>query len=160
MGKKSIRENKNIYQLAREERGLTRAQAADLMPGMTADRIERIESGRAVPAPEDVYLMSNGYRKPELCNYYCSHECVIGQQYVPSVEIKSIAQTTIELLAAFNRVEKLKDRLLEIVADEEIGEDEMADFRTIRDELEIFSNSIEALQLWIEKQSDEGILSV
>ena len=152
MGKKSIRENKNIYQTAREEMGLTRAQAADLMPGLTADRIERIESGKTRPVPEDVLLMSEGYKRPELCNYYCSHECVIGQEYVPSVEIKSISQTTLELLAAFNRVEKLKDRLLEIVADGEIGAEEEEDFRKIRDELETFSCTVEALQLWIEKE--------
>lgn len=159
MGKKSVRENKNIYQTIREECGLTRSQAAEKMPGMSSDRIERIESGKVQAAPADVLLMSDGYKKPELCNYYCSHECVIGQQYVPSIEIKSISQTTIELLAAFNRVDKLKDRLLEIVADGEIGEDEMQDFRVIRDELEAFSCTVEALQLWIEKATDEGDLS-
>ena len=158
MGKKSVRDNKNIYQVIREEQGLTRAQASELMPGMSADRIERIESGRVVPVPEDVLLISDGYRRPELCNYYCSHECVIGQQYVPAVEIKSIAQTTVELLAAFNRIDKLKERLLEIVADGEIKEDELSDFWLIRDELEKFSITVEALQLWIEKATDEGRL--
>ena len=66
MGKKSVKENKNIYQLAREECGLTRAQAAEMMPGMTADRIERIESGRTVPAPEDVWAALNADNKVSL----------------------------------------------------------------------------------------------
>ena len=43
MGRASVRENKNIYQQCREERGLTRAQASECMEWVTESRIEKIE---------------------------------------------------------------------------------------------------------------------
>ena len=41
MGKKSIREDKNIFQLAREEAGLTRAQASETLVFVSESRIEK-----------------------------------------------------------------------------------------------------------------------
>jgi transcriptional regulator with XRE-family HTH domain len=78
MGRASTKENKNRYHLAREELGLTREEAADLLKVISADRIEKIENERLEPQPYDVLVMSQGYKKPSLCNYYCSHECPIG----------------------------------------------------------------------------------
>lgn len=42
VGKQSTRENKNIYQLCREEQGLTREKASEQMVGVSASRIEKI----------------------------------------------------------------------------------------------------------------------
>ena len=44
MGKVSVKENKNIYQITREELGLSRAAAAELMinEGMTEYRLAKI----------------------------------------------------------------------------------------------------------------------
>ena len=42
MGKKSIRKDKNIYQLSREENELTREKASELMEYISADRIEKL----------------------------------------------------------------------------------------------------------------------
>ena len=50
MGKKSVRENKNIYQLAREEAGLTRSKASDLMEIISESAIEKIEYEQMLPA--------------------------------------------------------------------------------------------------------------
>ena len=44
MGKQSMRENKNIYQLCREAQGLTRENASKKMIGVSAPRIEKIAS--------------------------------------------------------------------------------------------------------------------
>ncbi|MCR4657605.1 MAG: hypothetical protein K5770_15475 [Lachnospiraceae bacterium] len=46
MGKKSVKENKNAYQNSREEAGLTRQHASELMEFISADRIEKIENER------------------------------------------------------------------------------------------------------------------
>lgn len=53
MGRASTKENKNRYHLTREELGLTRDEAADVLKVITADRIEKIE-----PQPYDVLVMS------------------------------------------------------------------------------------------------------
>ena len=44
MGRKSTKENKNVYQTSRESLGLTRESAAEKLEFLSADRIEKIES--------------------------------------------------------------------------------------------------------------------
>ena len=43
MGRKSVRENKNIYQLSREEANMTRAEASEATGFMSESVIEKIE---------------------------------------------------------------------------------------------------------------------
>ena len=44
MGRKSTKENKNIYQTSRETAGLTREGASELLEFISSDRIEKIEN--------------------------------------------------------------------------------------------------------------------
>lgn len=156
MGKKSVKENKNVYQLAREEKNLTRDQAAEQMIFVSADRIEKIENERSFPHPDEIMAMADCYKKPSLCNYYCSHECPIGQKYVPEVQIKDLSQITLEVLSSLNNLEKEKNRLVDITVDGEITADEYEDFASIHEQLEAISRSISSLRLWVEKNISEG----
>ena len=156
MGKKSIKENKNIYQTSREDLGLTRDAAEELLAGISADRIERIESGKCTPYPDEILQLSTAYKVPNLCNYYCSHECPIGQQQVPEIQMKELSQIVLEMIASLNAMEKEKERLIEITVDGRITEDEYHDFAVIQTELEKISQSVDSLQLWIEKMILEG----
>ena len=150
MGKKSTKENKNIYQLNRENLELTREKASELLESITADRIEKIESGRSLPHPDEILTMAEKYKNPSLCNYYCSQECPIGIQYVPKVESKILSQIVLEMLASLNSIDKKKNRLIEITADGEVSDDELKDFVMIQEELEQISMTVESLQLWVE----------
>ena len=58
MGKKSIKENKNIYQLSREKLDLTREKASEQMTYISADRIEKIESEKSLPHPDEILAMA------------------------------------------------------------------------------------------------------
>ena len=78
MGRKSVKENKTVYQQAREQMNLTREAASELLGYISADRIEKIENEKTIARPEEVVTMSQCYKKPELCNYYCSRECPIA----------------------------------------------------------------------------------
>ena len=158
MGRASTKENKNRYQLVREELALTREEAADLLEGVSADRIEKIENERLEPQPYDILAMAQGYKRPSLCNYYCSHECPIGKQYVPEVQIKELSAIVLEMLASLNSVNKQKDRLIEITADGKISGDEIDDFIYIQEELERISITVETLQLWAEKMLANGVI--
>ena len=149
MGKKSIRKDKNVYQLAREEAQLTRAAASEQMDYISESRIEKIESERALPHPEDILAMSKAYKKPGLCNYYCSQICPIGQEFVPAVELKGLTQIALEVLDSLNKLSKEKERLIEISVDGKISEDELKDFARIRYELTAISATVDALQLWV-----------
>lgn len=156
MGRKSTRENKNVYQISRENLGLTREAAAELLEFMSADRIEKIESEKSIPHPEEILAMADSYKNPSLCNYFCSHECPIGQEYVPEVQVKDLAQITVEMMVALNKLTKEKDRLLEITVDGEITEDEMPDFLKIQEELDDMSMTIDSLKLWVSNSIASG----
>ena len=158
MGRASTKENKNRYQLVREELGLTREEASELLQVISADRLEKIENERIDPQPIDVLTMSQGYKRPSLCNYYCSHECPIGMQYVPEVQVKELSSIVLEMLASLNSVNKQKDRLIEITADGKISGDEIDDFIYIQEELERISITVETLQLWAEKMLANGVI--
>ena len=155
MGKRSTRENKNIYQLSREEAGFTREKASEAMGCISDDRIEKIESEKSLPHPDEILLMSECYKKPELCNYFCSHECPIGQKYVPEVRSKELSQIVLEILAHLNAMEEERKRLIEISVDGRIAEDEKEDFQKIQEKLEEVSRTVDSLRLWIRRRSLE-----
>lgn len=159
MGRKSTKENKNIYQISREEANLTREAAAEELEFISSDRIEKIESEKSLPHPEEILAMADCYKNPSLCNYYCSHECPIGQEYVPEVKFKELSQITLEMLASLNTLEKEKNRLIEITVDGVISEDEMKDFEKIQDQLSQISLAIDSLELWVQKAIADGRIS-
>ena len=158
MARKSTRENKNIYQRTREGLELTREQASELMVTMSPERIEKIENERSMPHPDEVLLMSDQYKQPDLCNYYCANQCPIGAQYVPEIKIKDLSQIVLETIASLNAMQKKKDRFIEITVDGQITEDELADFVQIQEELEKISVAVETLQLWCERMLDTGAI--
>ncbi|MBQ2697319.1 MAG: XRE family transcriptional regulator [Clostridia bacterium] len=158
MGRASTRENKTRYQLVREELGLSREKAAELLQSITAERIERIENEKSLPYADEVMVMAERYRRPSLCNYYCSRQCPIGRAYVPEVEVRELSSIVLEMLASLNSVDRKKDRLIEITADGRIDNEEIDDFLFIQEELERISVTVETLQLWAERMLAEGVI--
>ncbi|MCH5253965.1 MAG: helix-turn-helix domain-containing protein [Lachnospiraceae bacterium] len=156
MGRKSTKENKNIYQISRENANLTREAAAEQLEFISSDRIEKIESEKSYPHPDEILAMADCYKNPSLCNYYCSHECSIGREYVPEVTAKDLSMVTLEMLSTLNTLSKEKDLMIDIAADGEVTEDEMSDFLRIRNTLEDMSLSIESLKLWFENAIASG----
>ena len=158
MGKKSTKENKTKYHLVREELEWSREYASEMLGTIAPERLERIENEKVSPYPEEILTMAEVYKRPSLCNYYCSQHCPIGQQYVPEIEVKELSSIVLEMLASLNSVNKRKDRLIEIAADGKIDNDEIDDFIYIQEELERISITVETLQLWSEKMLANGII--
>ena len=77
--------------------------------------------------------MADKYKSPELCNYYCSNQCPIGQQYVPEIKMKELPQIILE------------NDVLDV-------------FIYIQEELEIISVNVETLQLWSERMLASGAI--
>lgn len=159
MGRKSVKEDKNIYFTLREEQGLSREQACEMLSCISVSRLSKIEYGEALPYPEEIYAMANAYKAPSLCNFFCSNDCPLGQAYVPQVEVKELPTVTLEILSILNRLEQQKNRLIEITADGKISEDEFADFRTIRSDLDKMSLTIDSMQMWIQNKIADGEIS-
>lgn len=159
MGRNSTKEDKNIYQQSRESASLTREAAAEKLEFISESKIEKIEYEKVLPHPDEVLAMAKCYKNPSLCNYYCSHECPIGQEYVPEVTFKELSQITLEMLASLNSLEKEKNRLIEITVDGVISDDELADFKKIQTQLSQISLAIDSLQLWVDKALIDGNIS-
>lgn len=156
MPRMSTKENKSIYQQRREELGLSREKASELLVTIPPERIEKIENEKTFPHPDEILTMSEAYRMPNLCNYYCANECPIGKQYVPEIKIKDLSQIILEMLASLNTIQKKQERLIEIAADGIIEDDEIKDFLAIQNELERISITVETLQLWSEHMLANG----
>ena len=159
MGKISTKENKTAYQLVREELGLSRERASELLEGISPERIERIENEKSAPHPDEVKIMAEKYNEPELRNYYCANQCPLGEDHVPEVKVKDLSRIVLEVLSSINSVQKNKDKLIDIAADGEISNDEIKDFVQIEKELERISMTVDALQLWAEKMVATGAIN-
>lgn len=153
MGRKSGKSDaeKTPYEKAREKCGLTREKASERMDYISADRIEKIENGRASANPEDVLAMAEAYDDSLLCNYYCSRECPIGRKHVPFIEIKDLSRITLETLSTLNSLNQLRDRFVDISVDDQITEDELEDFLLIKQKLENISLTADTLRYWMEQ---------
>ena len=160
MPRVSSKENKNAYFQRREELGLTRDKASELLESIPPERIEKIENERCEPHPDEVLIMADKYKAPELCNYYCSNQCPIGQQYVPEVKIQDLSQIVLKMVASLNSVQDNQRRLIAITADGVIDEDELEDFVTIQEDLERISITVETLQLWSEQMLANGSINM
>ncbi len=158
MGRASVKENKSIYQLIREELKLTREKASEMTGFMSPEHIEKIENGKINVQPDDVMALAECYKAPKLCNYYCSNECPIGEKYIPEVQVKDLAQIAIETLNSLNRINREKDRLLEIIEDGKVTDDEISDFVSIKKTFDKISLSVNTLQLWVDQAIADGNL--
>lgn len=160
MARTSTEENKNVYWQAREAMGLTREGASELLETIPPERINRIEKEVFSPHPDEVLLMAEKYKAPMLCNYYCSQQCPIGQQYVPEIKIKDLSQIVLEMLASLNSMQRQTTRLIDIAADGVIDNEELKDFIAIQKELERISITVETLQLWSEQMLATGKINM
>ena len=148
----------SIYRFKREALGWSREHAAEQL-GMSDDKLERIENGKQRPNPQDVLIMSDVYKAPELCNYYCSKDCEIGRQYVPEVPDAELPRIILRLLNSVYDVQDIEKILVKITADDTIDDSEVESLAHAQYTLEQLSIMIEALQLCVERKIDNGEIS-
>lgn len=160
MGRVSVKENKNLYQLKREALGLSRERASELLEGISPERIEKIESEKSLPHPDEVLMMAQGYKDPSLCNYFCARECPIGRKYVPEITPRSLSEIVLEMLASLNAMQARRDRLIEITSNGRVDDHEVEDFVKIQETLAKISETAEALRLWEEQMLAEGKINM
>ena len=100
--------------------------------------------------------MANAYKRPELCNYYCTHECRIGKDTVPEVKVSSLSEIVLGMLSALNSLDSQKTKLIEITADGIISDDELKDFVEIQKQLDNIDMTVESLKIWMANMIAEG----
>lgn len=160
MGKQPPGKNKTIYQICREEAGLTRSEASEKMTAVSDSKIEKFEYEMQDPTPYDIIQMADAYKRPDLCNYFCSHKCEIGHRYVPEVEVSDLSDIILETIASLNEINSLTTRLIQIARDGKISDDEMKDFAFISKKLDEISLAVDSLNLWVDKTASEQGLNI
>ena len=137
----------------RNELGYSREKAAELI-GIKHDRLEKIENNKVQSIePFEVVNMAAAYGKPDLCNYYCIHECDIGTKYGRESTVKDLAHIAVDTLTSLNKLDASRIRLLEIVEDDKVTEDEMEDFLKIRAMIEKIAATADSLKYYMEKEN-------
>lgn len=159
MGKMSVKDNKTIYQIVREELSLSREKAGELLEGISPERLERIENEKSQPHPDEVKLMAEKYGRPELQNHYCANQCPLGEDRVPEIKMRELSNIVLEMLSSLNAMENEKDRFIDIAADGHVSGDEIKDFVKIEKELERISAAVGAMQLWADKMVANGAIN-
>ena len=154
----------SVYKETRKSLGLTRDDVCDkaqsLGKPIQPERLERIENKKFPITPEEVLILSEIYSEPTLWNYYCTHECPIGKDYVRPIKIKDLAQIVLEMLSSLNSMKKSQERLIEITADGIIDDNELKDFIFIQNELCRISDTVQTLQVWVNKMLADGKINL
>lgn len=153
-------ETKTIFQEVRDDLGLSRLEAANLIAEvdngkygyLDENKLVKIEHGTVKMQPDDVVALSKAYNRPELRNYYCCHQCSIGKLDAPEVDdANNVHKTLVEMSVSLESINAKKMRLMEILADGKVDDTEILDLSKILEELEKISMAVEAIQIWCEK---------
>ena len=115
-----------------------------------AEELGRIELGSVTPYPEEVLLMADIYRAPELKGNYCREMCPLGKG-MPKIENQDIDRIALRALCSFRKINEAKELLLDITADGVITEDEKPDLEKIINTLNEVNEVTQNLKNWIEK---------
>ena len=107
------------YEAAKFNERLGSREGAAEELGVDRTRLARIELGSVTPYPEEVLLMADIYRAPELKGNYCREMCPLGKG-MPKIENQDIDRIA---LRAFNingeggndTVNSIKEKLKELI---------------------------------------------
>lgn len=123
-------EYRNIYQLARESKGLTQEKASELM-NISVDSLRAYEGDRRVPPENIVVDMCKLYDCPYLVLQHYQTNTLIGKEIFSKVQIKILAEAVLTFLCKCEDLKKIKELMMKISADGEIDSSEKEDWDQI-----------------------------
>ena len=131
-----------------DDRLCSREGAAERL-GMSVSAVADAELGLTKCMPVDkAVLMTDLYNAPQLLNYYCLHECPIGCRHSISDEVVDIDRVTVKLLKGLrvDKLEEIKDSLLDIAEDGKITDDEKPELKEVLDYLDSLAKTVSELK--------------
>lgn len=140
-----VQEYRNIYQIARESKGLTQEKASELMD-ISVDSLRAYEGDRRVPPDRIVIKMIEIYDTQYLAYQHLKTSAEIGQKYLPNIEIKDLPLAILKLQKEVADFIKCKDLMIEITCDGEIDDNERPQWDLIMKELDDVVAAIMALK--------------
>ena len=154
MGREATKAAGNVWYEARKKaaeydgRLASREGAAEQL-GMSASALADAELGLSKFMPVDkAVLMADRYNAPHLLNWYCLHECPIGCRHSISDEVVDIDRVTVKLLKGLrvDKLEEIKDSLLDIAEDGKITDDEKPELKEVLDYLDSLAKTVSELK--------------
>mgnify|MGYP003218320882 CR=1 FL=1 len=150
MANVTAKTSSNIFYKARCEAATHNEQLSSREGAADYMSIYRIESGIAIPYPEEIRLMADLYNAPELENYFCRTMCPLGCE-MPKVELANLDRLTVRTLSVFRKIGKTKEMLLDITSDGVIDESEKPELDEVVKNLEEVEEIAQSMRLWIKK---------
>lgn len=140
-----LNKEKNIYQAAREETGLTQEKSAELL-NISVDSLRAYEGEKRIP-PDDVILqMIEIYKVDYLAYQHMKYKSEVGNKYLPNIEIVSLPIAVIKLQKSVLELNKLTESLLAISEDGKISDDEIPCWNGILDKVDKVLEAIISLK--------------
>ncbi len=141
------------YEAAKFNERLNSREGAAEELGIDRTRLARIELGSTIPYQEEVLLMADYYRTPELRGNYCREMCPLGRN-MPKIENEGLDRISLRMLSSLGKINAAKESLLEITADGIITEEEKPELKKIIKTLDEVNEITQNLKNWIEKNLD------
>lgn len=150
-----MRNYRNIYQTARELKGLTQEAAAERLD-ISVDSLGAYEQDRRRPPDSTVLRMAQLYDFPYLCYQHIASGELGG--VLPEVTPTSLEQATMRLVRLIGKFAKSGrlDQLLEINEDGRITAEERPLHDAIMDELRDITSTYLELDCATQKESAQG----
>lgn len=97
------------YEAAKSNERLSSREGAAEEIGIDRTRLARIELGSTIPYQEEVLLMADCYKAPELKGNYCSQMCPLGKN-MPKIENAGLDRISLRMLSSFKKINEAKKR--------------------------------------------------
>ena len=115
---------RNIYQLARNNAGLTQEQAASLL-NVSTRSLGSYETGVTIPNGDIVYNMVDIYDANWLGYEHLRLSTKVGQRCLPEINCSDLAQSVLTLQKESTDVENIKPHMIKIASNGRVDEDEI-----------------------------------
>ncbi len=129
------------------ERLSSREGAAEEL-GVDRTRLARIELGSTIPYQEEVLLMADCYKAPELKGNYCREMCPLGKN-MPKIENEGLDRISLRMVSSLRKINEAKETLLDITTDGIISDEEKPELEKIIKTLDEVNELTQNLKNWI-----------
>lgn len=125
---------RSIYQLARNNAGLTQEQAAELLH-ISVRSLADYESGATTPNGDIVYDMVDIYDANWLGYEHLRQSSKVGQRCLPKLNITDLAQSVLSLQKESTDVENIKPCMIKIASNGKVDDHEVERWEEVTKEI-------------------------
>jgi transcriptional regulator with XRE-family HTH domain len=140
-----VEQYRNIYQIARETTGLTQEKASERLD-ISVDSLRAYEGDKRIPPDRVVIKMIEIYDAQYLAYQHLKTSDLVGNSYLPNIEIKDLPSAMLRLQKEVNDFIKLRDEMIDITCDGVIDDTEKDRWEVIIKELNDVADAIMALK--------------